>query len=287
MDNSLVRTLNYLEDVISKKATDTTYRDYLIATLVAKKFTVETAKEISGKNMLLCTVDDMNLAIALKNHIRISEIAFFNDEDNIRYVINSLESDEPLTLINNEVKEVLTTSKELVAEIKKIVTERTDINPNDSIIKLFDEKTQKHVEELIIASYDCFIFDLAGDLLFTRQDGSTLMFEVELSLSYEEANLGLSKRPYLPDRAAMWYEFDQETNLSFLTTDVVRDLSVAYMKEDGTIAEIIDRKANDSTPYKNKEPAKYVLEVMKGWFEENNIHVGDHVRVKTIIAKCH
>ena len=40
------------------------------------------------------------------------------------------------------------------------------------------------------------------------------------------------------------------------------------------------------TVYLKKEPAKYVLEVMKGWFEENNIHVGDHVRVKTIIAKC-
>ena len=285
MDDLRGRTLKYIENILSKGSSEP-YRDYLIATLVAKNFTVETAKEISQKNMLLCTVDDMNLGIALKNHIRISEIASFNDEDNLRFVINSLSSEEPLTLINNEVKEVLAASKELVSEIQNLVKEKTTEDTNESILKLFDEKTQKHVEALIVASFDCFRFDFAGDLIFTRKDTSTLMYEVELALSYEEANLGLSKRPYLPDTAAMWYEFKQESNFPYVTIDVVRDLSVAYIRENGIIAEIVDRKANDDVPYLNKEPAKYVLEVMKGWFEENNIHVGDHVRVKTIIAKC-
>ena len=285
MDDLRGRTLKYIENILSKGSSEP-YRDYLIATLVAKNFTVETAKEISQKNMLLCTVDDMNLGIALKNHIRISEIASFNDEDNLRFVINSLSSEEPLTLINNEVKEVLAASKELVSEIQNLVKEKTTEDTNESILKLFDEKTQKHVEDLIVASFDCFRFDFAGDLIFTRKDTSILMYEVELALSYEELNLGLSKRPYLPDTAAMWYEFKQESNFPYVTIDVVRDLSVAYIRENGIIAEIIDRKANDDVPYLNKEPAKYVLEVMKGWFEENNIHVGDHVRVKTIIAKC-
>lgn len=285
MDDLRGRTLKYIENILSKGSSEP-YRDYLIATLVAKNFTVETAKEISQKNMLLCTVDDMNLGIALKNHIRISEIASFNDEDNLRFVINSLSSEEPLTLINNEVKEVLAASKELVSEIQNLVKEKTTEDTNESILKLFDEKTQKHVEDLIVASFDCFRFDFAGDLIFTRKDTSTLMYEVELALSYEELNLGLSKRPYLPDTAAMWYEFKQESNFPYVTIDVVRDLSVAYIRENGIIAEIVDRKANDDVPYLNKEPAKYVLEVMKGWFEENNIHVGDHVRVKTIIAKC-
>ena len=285
MDDLRGRTLKYIENILSKGSSEP-YRDYLIATLVAKNFTVETAKEISQKNMLLCTVDDMNLGIALKNHIRISEIASFNDEDNLRFVINSLSSEEPLTLINNEVKEVLAASKELVSEIQNLVKEKTTEDTNESILKLFDEKTQKHVEALIVASFDCFRFDFAGDLIFTRKDTSTLMYEVELALSYEELNLGLSKRPYLPDTAAMWYEFKQESNFPYVTIDVVRDLSVAYIRENGIIAEIVDRKANDDVPYLNKEPAKYVLEVMKGWFEENNIHVGDHVRVKTIIAKC-
>ena len=285
MDDLRGRTLKYIENILSKGSSEP-YRDYLIATLVAKNFTVETAKEISQKNMLLCTVDDMNLGIALKNHIRISEIASFNDEDNLRFVINSLSSEEPLTLINNEVKEVLTASKELVSEIQDLVKEKTTEDTNESILKLFDEKTQKHVEDLIVASFDCFRFDFAGDLIFTRKDTSILMYEVELALSYEELNLGLSKRPYLPDTAAMWYEFKQESNFPYVTIDVVRDLSVAYIRENGIIAEIVDRKANDDVPYLNKEPAKYVLEVMKGWFKENNIHVGDHVRVKTIIAKC-
>ena len=285
MDDLRGRTLKYIENILSKGSSEP-YRDYLIATLVAKNFTVDTAKEISEKNMLLCTVDDMNLGIALKNHIRISEIASFNDEDNLRFVINSLSSEETLTLINNEVKEVLAASKELVSEIQNLVKEKTTEDTNESILKLFDEKTQKHVEDLIVASFDCFRFDFAGDLIFTRKDTSTLMYEVELALSYEEANLGLSKRPYLPDKAGMWYEFKQESNFPYVTIDVVRDLSVAYIRENGIIAEIVDRKANDDVPYLNKEPAKYVLEVMKGWFEENNIHVGDHVRVKTIIAKC-
>ena len=165
MDDLRGRTLKYIENILSKGSTDS-YRDYLIATLVAKNFTVDTAKKISEKNMLLCTVDDMNLGIALKNHIRISEIASFNDEDNLRFVINSLTSEEPLTLINNEVKEVLASSKELVSEIQGLVKEKTTADANESILTLFDEKTRNHVEDLIVASFDCFRFDFAGDLIF-------------------------------------------------------------------------------------------------------------------------
>ena len=47
MDDLRGRTLKYIETILSKGTTDS-YRDYLIATLVAKNFTVETAKEISN-----------------------------------------------------------------------------------------------------------------------------------------------------------------------------------------------------------------------------------------------
>lgn len=276
--------LKRIENIISEGCNDRTYRECLLASLVAKNFTVKTAQEISKKNMLLCTVFDMNFAIALKYQIRISEFSLFNDEANLRYVINSLSSEEPLTIINNEVKEVLTASKELIFEIQNLLKDSKHKNQTESIIKLFNEKTQKAVECLIKNSFYCYKFDFSGILLFERQDESTLQFETELASTRREWQLGLSQRPFLPDGAAMLYEANKEQVFRFVTTDVERDLSVAYIKADGTISEIVERKANDTTVYSNKTPSQYVFEVTKGWFKENNIHVGDSVKLKTIIA---
>ena len=172
-----------------------------------------------------------------------------------------------------------------VAEYKVKNITRIEIkNVDESILVLFDEKTQKKVKEIMVASFKCFSFDFNGILSFKRKDKTEFTHETEITMYPIEEEIGLSKRPFIPDGAGMWYENRGEEICGFITEDVVRDLSVAYVKKAGTIVEIIDRKANDNEVYYNKEPAASVLEITKGWFEENNIHVGDTVRLKTIIA---
>ena len=276
--------LKNIENKISNELEKPSYRDCLITGLCVKKFTVETATEIAKKNMLLCTVDDMNLAVCLRNNLRIQKLFQFNDEDNLKFVIQCMETEEPLTIINNEVSNFISESKKLVAEIQGIVSNEITIEETQSILNLFDEATQKHVSDLMKKTFECLKMDFSVALKFSMKDGNELIHEVEYAPREFERNIGLSGRPYLPDNAGMFYEFSQEQIFRFITTNVVRDLSVAYIKADGTISEIIERKANDQEVYSNKVPSQYVLEMTKGWFDENNVHVGDRVKVKTIIA---
>ena len=154
----------------------------------------------------------------------------------------------------------------------------------ESIEMLFDEDVQKNVHDIIEDSFDIFRFFFSVDLLFTREDGSQLLFNAELAGSKKEFSTGFSRRPVLPDDAGMWYEFGTPVKIGFVTKNVCRGLSVAYVGETGIISELKDRKANDSEPYHNEVPVTGVLEVPKGWFKKNGIKAGDHVRMKTIIA---
>lgn len=287
MDDRFVEdALKRLEDNLSSDKERHSYRECLLTAIVAKNFTLKTAELIVESNMLRCTVYDMDFSIALRNHIHFWDILLFNDEDNLRFVIENLDSDEPFTLINNEVKNTLIASKELVEEIKLLMKDNKIKDENASIIELFDENTRDTVDALLKESFSCYLFIFTGDLLFTRkEDNSQFKYNVEMASLRFESETGLSRRPYIPDGAGMFYEFDSSGTHGFVTSNVVRDLSVAYIDATGIITEIVERKADDRNPYYNEIPCKGILEMTKGWFIENNIRVGDTIKLKTIIAR--
>jgi hypothetical protein len=55
-------------------------------------------------------------------------------------------------------------------------------------------------------------------------------------------------------------------------------LSIAYIDASGTIRELYDMKPLDiSITYPSKHPVRYALEVNKGWFKKNKIHIGSKI----------
>jgi len=88
---------------------------------------------------------------------------------------------------------------------------------------------------------------------------------------------GLKYYTSLPDSVGMLFIFPEETPLSFWMKDTPMDLSIAYIDKKGVIFEIHDLKAFDETPVESKSPGQFALEVNRGWFERNNIKIGDTV----------
>ena len=279
-----LNTLKKIENKISEEIEKPSYRDCLISALCTKKFTVETARMINERGILLCDYNDMNYSLCLKNGINIQTFRQFNDDGNLRYVLKCVDEEEPLTIINNEIYMFMKESKKLVKEIQNLVEKQSTFNSSETILSIFDNETQKRVLELQKKSFEYFKFVFSVELIFANKEGKEFIHEVEYAPREFERNIGLSCRPYLPDAAGMFYEFPQEGIHYFITTNVIRDLSVAYIKADGTITEIIDREADDRKSYANKVPSQFVLEMTKGWFENNNIHEGDKIKMKTIIA---
>jgi uncharacterized membrane protein (UPF0127 family) len=103
----------------------------------------------------------------------------------------------------------------------------------------------------------------------------TLM--VEIADTPEKRQIGLMYRKNLGENEGMLFIFFEEDFHSFWMKNTLIPLSIAFIKEDGTIVQIEDMEPETETTHPSKFPAKYALEVNKGWFKENNITAGDKI----------
>ena len=104
---------------------------------------------------------------------------------------------------------------------------------------------------------------------------------VEVADTDPERARGLMGRTALAEDRGMLFVFEEEQELSFWMKDTLIPLSIAYMDSEGHIVDIQDMKALDDDPphYASAEPARYALEVNKGFFEERGVEVGDRAEL--------
>ena len=63
-------------------------------------------------------------------------------------------------------------------------------------------------------------------------------------------------------------------------------LSAAFIKEDGTIVNIVKmEKTGSQKVYRSTERVKYALEVPFGYFEKHGIKAGDHCEIPDLRVK--
>ena len=109
--------------------------------------------------------------------------------------------------------------------------------------------------------------------------GKTL--QIELAETQEQHSYGLMNREHLAENTGMLFVFDAEEQRFFWMKNTFINLSIAYFDKNKKIIDIQDMKAATSSldenlpSYPSKGKAKYALEVNQGWFEKNNIKVGD------------
>lgn len=98
---------------------------------------------------------------------------------------------------------------------------------------------------------------------------------VEIADTVETRARGLMHRDHLPDDAGMLFIYAQEHRLRFWMKDTRIPLSIAFANGKGTIVGMADMKPFDERSIMSSKPAKYALEVNKGWFQQNDIEIGD------------
>ncbi|MDO4506248.1 MAG: DUF192 domain-containing protein [Spirochaetales bacterium] len=277
-------TLRRIERLIAKSPKDVSYRDYLIATMQIMNFTMEDGFKIYEDHRLQFDIIAANLTLCLKNGIRLIDLECFCNEKTFAESMKKIENNDSLSVLENEIKIMLEDSKALVREICEAIDCGLARKFRDSILKLFDDETRFRIDDIIKSSYICYLMFYFVEVEFIRSDGTSFCHILELAEKYSDMNRGLSGRPYIPDGAGMLYSFPEKGIYQFATTNVNRDLSVGYMDDEGKITEIIDRKADSDYAYANKESARYVIEITRGWFAENNVQVGDRMLMNKIGA---
>lgn len=111
--------------------------------------------------------------------------------------------------------------------------------------------------------------------------GDKVEVRVEIADEPEEQAKGLMDRTSLGEERGMLFVYPDEQVRSFWMRNTLIPLSIAYMDAEGRIVDIQDMKALDDDPphYVSKEPARYALEVNRGFFEERGVEVGDRAEL--------
>ncbi|MES2932911.1 MAG: DUF192 domain-containing protein [Pseudomonadota bacterium] len=85
---------------------------------------------------------------------------------------------------------------------------------------------------------------------------------------------GLMYREKMAQNEGMAFVFDRPAAVCMWMKNTFLPLSVAFIAEDGKIINIEDMKPQTLDTHCAKKPARYALEMNKGWFKQKNINPG-------------
>lgn len=100
----------------------------------------------------------------------------------------------------------------------------------------------------------------------------------EVATTPEQRSVGLMHRFSLKPDHGMLFVFERTEPLSFWMRNTFVALSIAFIGDDGRIINIEDMKPQTETTHSSKGPARYALEMRRGWFAERGIGSGAVVK---------
>lgn len=100
---------------------------------------------------------------------------------------------------------------------------------------------------------------------------------VEVADDAGERSIGLMYRDALGADDGMLFVYDDERERSFWMKDTRVPLTIAYLDASGTIVSLADMQPLTRTPVPSGRPARYALEMNRGWFAAHDVKPGDRV----------
>ena len=108
-----------------------------------------------------------------------------------------------------------------------------------------------------------------------KEEFVSLPLELEVPQSSGEFKVGLMFRESLEQNRGMLFIFESDGKHSFHMKNTYIPLDIVFIKEDGTIDSIKQLDPLNPTPVTSDSEVRYAVEVNRGWFAENDVHVGD------------
>jgi uncharacterized membrane protein (UPF0127 family) len=99
----------------------------------------------------------------------------------------------------------------------------------------------------------------------------------EVASTDAERSKGLMHRRMLPENRGMLFVFPETALHAMWMVNTYVPLSVAFLDAEGSIINIEDMTPHTQTPHGATRPAKYALEMNRGWFRNRSIAPGARV----------
>jgi uncharacterized membrane protein (UPF0127 family) len=116
-----------------------------------------------------------------------------------------------------------------------------------------------------------------GDLATAEIIVGNAQLEVEVAATPAARSRGLMNRKSLPEERGMLFIFPDEQPLSFWMRNTTIPLSIAFASASGRIVRIADLEPLSEALVPSGAPARFALEVNRGWFERHGVSEGDAI----------
>lgn len=112
-----------------------------------------------------------------------------------------------------------------------------------------------------------------------RLDLSIGIHRIKAEVAHTEANRqqGLMYRPAMAAQEGMLFVFEQSARFCMWMKNTYIPLSVAFIDDAGTILNIEDMAPQTEASHCAAKPARYALEMNRGWFAQRGIRAGSKV----------
>ena len=103
------------------------------------------------------------------------------------------------------------------------------------------------------------------------------LIRAEVAADYATRMTGLMHRASMPSNAGMLFIFDEATTHCMWMKNTLLPLSVAFIDERGTIVNVEDMEPQTEDSHCASRPARYALEMNRGWFAARGIKPGSRI----------
>lgn len=99
----------------------------------------------------------------------------------------------------------------------------------------------------------------------------------EVASTHEARSKGLMFREQLPLNQGMLFIFEQPSHYCFWMKNTPLPLSIAFLRNDGTIAKLADMQALSEKSHCSNEAVRFALEMEQGWFARKGLREGSRI----------
>jgi uncharacterized membrane protein (UPF0127 family) len=113
---------------------------------------------------------------------------------------------------------------------------------------------------------------------------ASFSIQAEVADTVETRRQGLTGRGGLEPGHGMLYVYPEPQQPEFEWSKMGFPVSDAFLAPDGTILAIQQAAAHDQAAYTPEQPAKFVLELRSGWFQDRGVKAGDRLVLPADLA---
>ncbi|MGB2816103.1 MAG: DUF192 domain-containing protein [Burkholderiaceae bacterium] len=96
----------------------------------------------------------------------------------------------------------------------------------------------------------------------------------EAATTPQTRTVGLMYRERLAPNHGMLFVFEEKSQQCFWMRNTLVPLTIAFIEDDGTIAQLADMAPKTEVSHCSQKPVRYALEMEQGWFAKRGIAAG-------------